>query len=153
MLNLEDKHICPFCGTEQRLKDYKIFFNDKGNKITYFKCNECGEKMKRNTLINDLTISEWGEWLYLSIRYYNHETYRFYDRVHFDKLIKNLKFYPKNVRQEFWDGYKEGKSIWDMKKGNIRLTEIENKMNGNIYKPKPTRLDTVLQPNGKGTED
>jgi len=80
----------------------------KGYNRKAFLCPDCKERIKSELLINEYSPYEWGLWLYLSIRKYNTYFYKFYDKVHFDKLKINLKVLGYLVTNDFWDGWKYG---------------------------------------------
>lgn len=138
MISLDESFICPYCAAYNKLKAYepKIV----GGKIRSLTCPECKEKMRRETLINSISPREWGAWLYLSIRRYNSNFYKFYDKVHMDKLFPNLNKQDFITRRDFWAGWKEAKEGYP---GTDKwLTQIELKMYP--YRQPRLRLDKFI---------
>lgn len=125
-LNFSELYTCPYCGSRKKLREYKIMRNKDG-KIRQIICSTCNETMRKNTLINDITPYQWGEWLYLNIRTYNSHFYKFHDKVHMDLLVENLRMSP-DLANCFWDGWFHAKDEWNKGTGNRLLIEIENKM-------------------------
>jgi len=125
-LDFSELYTCPYCGSRKKLKEYEIIKNKDG-KMRQIICSICNEKMRKNTLINDITPYEWGEWLYLNIRIYNSHFYRFHDKVHMDLLVENLRLSPE-LANCFWDGWFHAKDEWNKGLGNRLLVKIEDKM-------------------------
>ena len=53
-LDFSELYTCPYCGSRQKLKEYEIKKNKDG-KIRRIRCTICNEKMRKNTLICDIT--------------------------------------------------------------------------------------------------
>ena len=125
-LDFSEIYLCPYCGSHRKLKEYKIIQNQDG-KIRHILCPTCNEKMRKATLMCNITPYEWGEWLYSSIRMYNTHFYKFHDKVHMGLIVDNLKLHPE-MSNDFWDGWFYAKNEWKNGRVSRLLLEIENKM-------------------------
>lgn len=105
-------YVCPYCGFQDRLLHFRLN-TATGLSKKAFRCPCCDEKIKSELLINEYSPYEWGLWIYLSIRKYNTNFWRFYDRVHFDKLKINLELLGYNIRHDFWEGWNYGKQNYN----------------------------------------
>jgi hypothetical protein len=113
----------------------------KKDRIKFIRCINCGEKMRKETLLSDISPFEWGSWLYFSIRTYNSNFYKFHDKVHMGLIVENLKFQSNYVVYDFWDGWNNAKVEWNKGNGNRLLLKIESKM----YKDKSkVKMDRYL---------
>lgn len=150
MLNLGELYVCPYCATYQPLQSYKLKF--KNSRLTWITCPICKNKMRRGTLINDLSPYEWGEWIYLSIRAYRdipvpgHKDESFFNKVKFPLLIENLNKMSMITRNDFWKGYKDAKAFYSMSRSI--LTQLEARMK--LKEPSKIRLDKFIS---SGSED
>lgn len=140
MLDFSKLYICPYCGNYQQLRSYEIV-RTKKDRIKFIRCPNCGEKMRKETLLSDITPFEWGSWLYFSIRTYNSNFYKFHDKVHMGLIVENLKLQSNYIVNDFWDGWNNAKVEWNKGNGNRLLLEIEAKM----YKDRSkTKMDRYL---------
>ena len=93
--------ICPFCAWSGRVIQFRTKKSEKSKSYStkMFKCPDCGQGMRRDTLLKDLTVSEWARWLYTDIIMYGG-----YHRISFPKLLQRLKEY--GWANEFWSAWK-----------------------------------------------
>lgn len=93
--------ICPFCAFRGRVLEFRTKKSErsKGYSIRMFKCPDCGQKMRRETLLNEMTVSQWARWLYSNVIMYGG-----YHRISFPKLMERLKGY--GWAREFWEAWK-----------------------------------------------
>jgi len=104
-------YTCPFCAYNGELRLYSVY-GKKGYKKNVFKCPDCGQIMRKETLTREISVKEWASWLYSSIRIFNdhrHPELSFYNRISWEKLSTRLKFY--GLASEFWDSWKETKEL------------------------------------------
>ena len=73
--------------------------------------------MRRATLLMNVTVKEWAEWLYVSLRTWNKEGEKFYDRISWEKLLRRLKVY--GYAELFWNAWKDIKERYN-KSGEIK---------------------------------
>lgn len=142
MLDLNKEYVCLYCGHKDTLS---YFLQKKANgtySLKMVKCDDCKERMKLNTLLANMSVYEWGLWLYLNIRVYNSPHNKFYERIDFHKLNYNLSKMGKYVTDEFWRGFKDGKSF-NLKakyKAHYVLSEMLEEMNKKYnISPSPTQ--------------
>lgn len=100
--------------------DNKIISNPELKRIRYtgksFQCPDCKQIMRRNTLLRNISAREWGMWLYASIRIWNKHGESFYDRIKKNRsggfvLADRLKLMGEEITSEFWNGWKEAKTM------------------------------------------
>ena len=67
-----------------------------------FNCPDCKQGMRRDTLLRDMTPSDWARWLYFDVIKYGG-----YNRISFPKLLQRLKEH--GWAGEFWEAWKAAK--------------------------------------------
>jgi len=107
----DTRYICPFCGYDG---EFRLFLTvgKNGYSRKKFKCPDCNQIMKKETLIREMSVEEWAKWLYASVRVFsNHKQpeLAFYNRISWEKLSTRLKFY--GIANEFWESWKETKTF------------------------------------------
>lgn len=95
---------CPFCAYVGRVIEFRTKKSERSKSYStrMFKCPDCGQGMRRDTLLKDMTPSEWARWLYFDVIMYHG-----YDRISFPKLLERLKKY--GWATEFWEAWKAAK--------------------------------------------
>jgi hypothetical protein len=106
MLDLNAEYICPYCANNAPLVQYLIKKASGEYNNKRCKCPLCNEGIKLATLKSDMSAHEWGEWIYLNIRVYNSPHFHFYDKWQHDIFFINLNTFPRNVRNDWWEGFK-----------------------------------------------
>lgn len=93
--------ICPFCAFKGRVIEFRTKKSSQsvGYSAKMFECPDCHEKMRRDTIMRDMTVSEWARWLYNDVIKYGG-----YKRISFPKLSARLKEY--GWASEFWEAWK-----------------------------------------------
>ena len=106
-LILNEEVICPFCGYRSRAIEFRVKKSSKSSKYSTkkFKCPDCGQVMKRSTLLRDMTVSDWARWLYYDV--IRASRGKGFHRISFDKLSQRLKEY--GWAKEFWEAWKAAK--------------------------------------------
>jgi len=106
--------VCPFCAWMGRVIQFRTKKSEasKSYSTKMFKCPDCGQGMRRDTLLRDLTVSEWARWLYTNVIMYGG-----YNRISFPKLLQRLKEY--GWASEFW-------SAWKAVKENRTTSDVED---------------------------
>ena len=106
--------VCPFCAWMGRVLQFRTKKSEKSTKYStkMFKCPDCGQGMRRDTLLRDFTVSEWARWLYTDVIMYHG-----YNRISFPKLLQRLKEY--GWANEFW-------SAWKAVKEHRETSDIED---------------------------
>lgn len=106
--------ICPFCAYKGRLIRFR-YKTIRGISKRTFKCPDCGNLMRRNTLTKKVTPKLWAEWLYSCIRLYKIHGYDnalkqdFFHKIKWEKLFERLK--KLGISKEFWDSWKNIKQL------------------------------------------
>jgi len=98
-LNMEI--ICPFCAFKGKVREFGTKKSAKSESYStkMFRCPDCGEGMRRKTLLKDITVSEWARWLYTDVIMFGG-----YNRISFPKLLERLKEY--GWAREFWEAWR-----------------------------------------------
>lgn len=111
-LNMEI--ICPYCAYKGKVREFGTKKSEKSESYStkMFRCPDCYQRMRRATLLRDMTVSEWARWLYVDV-IGSHG----YDRISFPKLLKRLKEY--GWAGEFW-------SAWRAVKEHRETSDIED---------------------------
>jgi len=106
--------VCPFCAFVGRVMEFRTKKSERSKRYStkMFKCPDCGQGMRRDTLLKDMTPSEWARWLYFNVIMYHG-----YDRISFPKLLERLRKY--GWASEFWEAWKAAKEGRD-------TSDIEN---------------------------
>ena len=101
---LSEEVVCPFCAFKTRVIQFRVKKSEKSASYSTkkFECPDCGENMRRNTLLRDMSVSEWARWLYFDVIMYHG-----YNRISFPKLLQRLKEY--GWANEFWSAWKAAK--------------------------------------------
>ena len=120
MIPLNKKFICPYCGYIDSLYSFLVKKKDKSISTKIVKCGMCSVRMKKATLINDMSIYEWGLWLYLNIRLYDA-----YDKVDFKRIYRALHLMGSDNAKEFTSGFSRGKEIYRLDGNEALKTELE----------------------------
>lgn len=89
---------CPFCLYRGDITKFYVKIK-KGVSEKRFKCPECGEVMRRETLTKDMTIEQYAQWVYDTGAW---------ERIKFSTWKKRLKDYGWSFK--FWDEYKRHKT-------------------------------------------
>lgn len=105
MIGAFDMVFCPFCAYHGRLIDFRLTLERGGYSRKRYRCSDCGQVMRRTTLLMQTTIEEWAEWLYISIRTWNRDEQRFYNRISWEKLWNRL--YKYGFGDRFLKAWKE----------------------------------------------
>ena len=96
------KYSCPYCmltGTIDKFQTkIKSGFSEK-----MFRCSRCKQGMRRKTLMNDMSPTEYAQWLYAQVALYDG-----YHRVSWKELLAGLKKH--GIANEFWTAWKEAKA-------------------------------------------
>jgi len=95
------KVTCPYCLYTDYI--FKFYIKLKSGRYSEkrFKCPDCGEIMRRDTLTQPMTVEEYAEWVYEMGKY-------FWSRVNFSVFKKRLK--EMGISKRFWDAYKRAKA-------------------------------------------
>lgn len=103
---ISQEFICPFCAYKATLVNFRMKKSEKSESFSKrkFQCPDCGQNMLRETLLNDMTVSEWARWLYTSIIDSHGKGY---ERISFPKLFERLKQY--GWAGEFWEAWRAAK--------------------------------------------
>lgn len=101
--------VCPFCAYKGRLIEFRIKKSEKSKEYStkLFQCPDCGQRMHRETLLKEMTVSEWARWMYNDVIRYEGG----YERISWDKLRGpegRLKKY--GWATEFWEAFKAAKA-------------------------------------------
>lgn len=101
-LNMEI--ICPFCAFKGKVREFGTKKSAKSESYStkMFVCPDCYQRMRRATLLRDMTVSEWARWLYFDV-IMSHG----YNRISFPQLLKRLKEY--GWAREFWSAWRAAK--------------------------------------------
>jgi transcription elongation factor Elf1 len=89
---------CPFCLYRGDITKFYVRIK-KGVSDKQFKCPDCGEIMRRDTLTKDMSIEQYAQWMYDT---------RGWERVKFAVWKQRLKDYGWSWR--FWNEYKKHKA-------------------------------------------
>jgi len=97
---------CPFCAYRGSLRDFRVRIK-KGYSRKMVRCPDCGEGMKKRTLLRELSLEDWARWLYTSIRVFKDDRTGadFYSRISWGKLLKRLSDY--GFASIYWEAWKE----------------------------------------------
>lgn len=139
MLNYLKSYVCPYCGFEDILYSFIIKKKD-GTNSKFVRCPYCKINMKLKTLIADMSLYEWGLWLYINIRMFNNPHDRFREKVKMDKIILKLNSLGRIYKKEFWDGWNYGKEKYDFE-GTKILNELNDKYGIYDKKRRNSKLD------------
>jgi len=106
--------VCPFCAWRGRVIQFRTKKSERSKSFStkMFKCPDCGQGMRRDTLFRDFTVSEWARWLYTDVI-----MFKGYHRISFPKLLQRLKEY--GWANEFW-------SAWKAVKDNRTTSDVED---------------------------
>jgi len=93
--------VCPFCAWVGCVIQFRTKKSEESKNYStkMFKCPDCGQGMRRDTLLRDLTVSDWARWLYTNVI-----MFRGYHRISFPKLLQRLREY--GWAGEFWSAWK-----------------------------------------------
>jgi len=72
-----------------------------------FTCPDCGQSMRKDTLMMDAGPEQYAEWLYTQI-----VAYRAYSRISWEKLKQRLK--EKGIANAFWTRWKQCKEQYSV---------------------------------------
>lgn len=89
---------CPYCLYTGTAGKFQIRLKSGAASEKRFKCPDCGEVMRRDTLFGEKTVEEFAEWLYDT---------QAWGRVSFNKFRQRLK--DMGISWQFWSHYKEHK--------------------------------------------
>ena len=127
MLNLEHEYICPYCANKATMRNFLLFKADGTYNKKHTKCPLCNKRMRIATLKAEMTPFEWGLWIYLNIRIYNSPYYKFYDDWQHEIFFLNLDLLPRNMKNDWWKGFKKYKGTSDKEAMKRRLEELNVK--------------------------
>ena len=139
MIPLNKKFICPYCGYIDSLYNFLIKKKDGSLSTKIVKCQMCENRMKKITLTSEMSIYEWGLWLYLCIRLYD-----VYDKINFRTLYRALHLMGGENANDFKSGFDKGKEVSQLEghTGMKReLQELEFKYLTPIEKKSRTKLN------------
>jgi hypothetical protein len=94
------KVTCPYCLFTGNIAQFQIKVK-KGFSEKRFKCPDCGEGMLRNTLINEMGVEEFADWVLDNV------PFGFWKRAKAGVFMKRLK--DMGIANEFWSHYKKRK--------------------------------------------
>ena len=95
------KVTCPYCLYTDYIFRFYIKLKSGRYSEKRFKCPDCGEVMRRDTLTKRMTIEEYAEWVYEMGKY-------FWNKVDFSRFKNRLK--EMGISREFWEAYKRAKA-------------------------------------------
>jgi hypothetical protein len=127
MLDLNAEYICPYCANKEVLSKYLIKKANGEYNQKKAKCPLCLENMKMAILTANMSPEEWGEWLYLNIRVYNSPHFKFYDKWQHDIFFLNFNIFNRDIRNDWWMGFKKYKGLSDIRTLKDRLEELNLK--------------------------
>lgn len=109
-VNLNDnplykQYVCPYCGSTDVIKNYNIKYKSGLINRKMVKCRICNNRMKRETLIVDMSPYDWGLWLSINIHKYRSPHNKFADKVRFSILYENLNLFGRRIKRDFQEGY------------------------------------------------
>jgi len=126
MLDFTKDYTCTYCGHQDLLTRF-ISRTKKGLGKTV-RCRACNNRMKLKTLTCNMNPYDWGLWLYLNIIAYRSPHGKFYDRINWDMLWKNINMLGIITKNEFKKGFKDGKEMYRFK-GNKECVEALYSLN------------------------
>ncbi len=122
--------LCPFCAYKNRLIEFRLILESGVYSKKRYKCPDCGQIMRKNTLTKHLTLKDWAYWLYASIRVWDDIFYgskekvkrenSFYYRISWNKLLYRISLY--GYGEAFWEAWREVKKL-----SVVQWTEIVEK--------------------------
>lgn len=124
MLGAFDMVYCPFCAYRGRLIDFRLTLESGGYSRKQYRCPDCGQVMRKATLKMRISIEEWAEWLYISIRMWNKPEYKFYDKISWEKLWSRL--YKYGFGERFLKAWKNIKIRYAMRgeqDGEVKIAD------------------------------
>ena len=89
---------CPYCLYTDTVGKFTIRLKSGAPSQKRFKCPDCGEGMRRDTLFGEKSVEEFAEWLYDT---------QAWGRVSFNKFRQRLK--DMGISYQFWNHYKKHK--------------------------------------------
>ena len=119
-----DYVFCPFCAYRGKLLEFRLSLKSGGYSRNRYRCPDCGQVMRKTTLKMKVTIEEWAEWLYVSLRTWNKVGERFYDRISWEKLLYRLSRY--GFAKKFWVAWEEIKIAYKKRGMQDGEVHIEN---------------------------
>lgn len=109
---LSEEVVCPFCAFKGRVMRFRTKRSPRS--ISYstkmFECPDCHERMRRDTLLREMSPSDWARWLYFDVIMYGGHS-----RINFETLLPRLREY--GWATEFWSAWKaakEGREVSDI---------------------------------------
>ena len=132
ILDLQRNYMCPYCAYMGSLNTFWIRECDGINR-NKANCPRCGKNMKMHTVTNNMTLSEWGEWLSLNKLVFNSPKYRFRDDIQWKHIITFLNILSKEERNDFWNGYKSATKNRDVAVEKLKEINIKHKITKKSY--------------------
>jgi len=104
---LNTEIVCPFCAFRGKVRKFGTKKSAKSESYStkMFQCPDCYQKMRRQTLLRDMTVSEWARYLYFDV--IRESRGSGYNRISFPKLLERLKEY--GWAREFWEAWRAAK--------------------------------------------
>jgi hypothetical protein len=96
-IEIDPKVMCPFCLYQSTLSHFGTK-TSKGKESKMFKCPDCGQGMRQDTLTKDMTTKQFAEWVW------EYRSFGFWQMINFAKFSERLK--NLGIAREFWDEYK-----------------------------------------------
>jgi hypothetical protein len=130
--DLNAYYVCPYCANQAPFNKYLMKMASGEYNRKRAKCPLCLENMRMATLKADMSPYEWGMWLYLNIRVYNSPHFKFHDKWQHDIFFINLSLLSRDIKNDWWEGFKLYKGTSDLKTIRDKLEELNFKFG--IYK-------------------
>lgn len=102
---------CPFCLYKGDLTKFYVRIK-KGYSDKQFKCPDCGQIMRKETLTKKMSITEYAHWVYDT---------KAWERIKYSTWKQRLKDYKWNW--QFWTAYKQHKA--EMSEGETYEQHLE----------------------------
>jgi len=103
MKDLKQEYVCIYCGHKDILSKFLIF-SGTGYRKDRCKCPTCKVGFSYNKLTSDITIFDWGAWVYWELRAGRKDPH-IRDRLRYEDIKINVSKENRNYRNQFWDGF------------------------------------------------